>query len=419
MDPREAILSAALFSRNAAQDLCSFLRDEDFTGGQRLVFQAIRDAVSRGEAVDPSGLATALERGGVVDPYKHILPYLDDRDPKTSILLVDPTGRRFVMEHIRTRRVREDVAAMVAERRYEEIPGYISSLNISEEKQSEVFITDGKIGEFLTLIREHRGKKTLGYSTGLSALDEITGGMVRGQVWAIGAPTSSGKTTLLCQFVAEAMRAGAVCLFFSLEMSIPLMYARLAGAFLGINPTAIYRGRITEEQTVQVQGALEVFRDFGLRVYREISDAEEIVRRSREAKIGKGRVDIVAVDFMQNVTVKDARNTLERMSEAARILQGLSGDLNCCTLIASQLSNQGVQDKGAGIFSYRYASELAHAADTGIELVPTTAGPVDLHVRKNRHGATGKIQVKFNEHFSAFVDYESSTPRSKDLWPGY
>jgi replicative DNA helicase len=419
MDPRDAILSVALVSRTAALDLCSFLRDEDFSPDQRPIFQAIRDAVSRSEIVDPSGIVATLEKGGVVDPYQYLYRYLDDHDPQTSSLLADAQGRRVVMEHIRDRRVRKDIAGLVAERRYEEIPKYVSSLNLSEEKHAEGLITDGKIGEFLTLIREHRGKKTLGYSTGLHALDEITGGMVRGQVWAIGAPTSSGKTTLLCQFVAEAMRAGAVCLFFSLEMSLPLMYARLAGAFLGINPTAIYRGRISEEQEVQVLGALEVFRDFGLRIYREISDAEEIVRRSREAKIGKGRVDIVAVDFLQNVTVRDARNTLERMGEAARILQGLSGDLNCCTLIASQLSNEGVRDKGAGIFSYRYASELAHAADTGIELVPTTAGPVDLHVRKNRHGATGKIQVKFNEVYSAFVDCESSTPRSKDLWPGY
>lgn len=414
VNPRETILSAALFSRNAALDLCSFLRPEDFTDAQRPVYQAIRDAVSKGESVEPSGIAMALEAGGAIEPYKDLLPYLDDRDPGTSNLLADDAGRRIVMEHIRKRRVRDEIGVLVSESRYDEIPGYISSLNAGDGGKTEGLITDGKISEFLSLIREHREKKLLGYSTGLPALDEITGGMIRGQVWAVGAPTSAGKTTLLCQFVAEAMRAGAVCLFFSLEMSIPLMYARLAGAFLGINPTHIYRGRITEEQEVHVQGALEVFRDFGLRVYREISDAEEIVRCSREAKIGKGRVDIVAVDFMQNVTAR-ADNLLQRMAESVRILQNdLSGDLNCCVLVASQLSNEGVKDKGGGIFSYRYASELAHAADVGIELVPSTTGPVDLHVRKNRHGATGKLQVKLNEHYSAFVDMEQRIPTLKE-----
>ena len=416
IDPRETILSAAIFSRNAALDLCSFLRAEDFTEGQRPIFQAIRDGISKGETVDPSTVVAALEKAGVIDPFQYLYRYLDNGDPQTSNLLFDFPGRKAVMEHIRNRRVKDDIAALVSEHRYDEIPGYISALNTSAGTNTEGLITDGKISEFLSMVRENRGKKLLGYSTGLHELDEITGGMVKGQVWAVGAPTSAGKTTLLCQFIAEGMRAGAVCLFFSLEMSLPLMYARLAGAFLGISPTDIYRGRITEDQSDKVQGALEVFRDFGLRIYREVSEAEEIVRRAREAKIGKGRVDIVAVDFMQNVTVQDAPNTLQRMAEASRIFQGLSGELNCCTLIASQLSNEGVRDKGGGIFSYRYASELAHAADTGIELVPTTAGPVDLHVRKNRHGATGKVQVKFNDTYSAFKEIAERVPTSSELW---
>jgi replicative DNA helicase len=415
VDPRDTILSAAIFSRTAALELCSFLRCEDFTEGQRPVYLAIKDILSKGDILEPGRIAEMLQKTGVIDSYQYLYHYLDDHDPQTNNLIVDSPGRKIVMEHIRNQRVRQDVSRMLEERRYEDIPGYVSSLNSPNEKKAEGLITDDKIDGFLKTIREHRGKKTLGYSTGLHSLDEITGGMIKGQVWAVGAPTSAGKTTLLCQFVAEAMRAGAACLFFSLEMSLPLMYARLAGAFLGINPTRIYRGQISDQQETQVQGALEVFRDFGLRVYREISDVEEITRCAREAKIGKGRVDVVAVDFMQNLQAR-GDNMLQQMAEGAKALQGLSGNLDCCVLVASQLSNEGVRDKGGGIFSYRYASELAHAADTGIEIIPSSSGPIDLHIRKNRHGATGKIQVRFNEHYSAFTEVQDRVPTATELW---
>lgn len=402
VDPRVSILSASLYSKMVAVDICTFLTEEDFTDGQRPMYRAVRECLSREGIVEPSGVAGVLERSGIPEPYKYLLPYLDDNGDQTRHLLIDASGRRIVMEHIRSQRVRKDLVEMVAEARYSEIPIYLSSLE-SGAKKADGVITDGKITKFLRMMKEHAAKTTLGFPTGLARLDEITGGMTHGQVWAVGAPTSTGKTTLLCQMTTEAIKAGAACLFFSLEMALPLMYARLAGAWCGINPTRIYRGRVSDEETSLIQGSLENFRECGLRVYRDISAAEDIVRCVQEAKTGKGKVDIVAVDFMQNMTAP-GDNMLQRMAEGARIMQSLSGEVNCCILIASQLSNEGVRDKGGGIFSYRYASELAHAADVGIELVPSTGTPIDLYVRKNRHGVTGKIEVKFNHHFSAFED---------------
>lgn len=418
VDPRRALLSAALMSREAAFDLCQGLTDLDFTDTHRPVYRAIRSVLSRENKADASAVAEEISKSGIPDSYAFLVPFLSGSD-ESDHLMQDSGGRKAACAHIRSARIKHDLIAMVREGHHDLIPGYLKGIQANADAGGE--ISTENIQSFMALIESNATKKTLGYPTGLPTLDDIAGGMGKGQVWAVGAPTSAGKTTLLCQLVSEAAKAGAVCLFFSLEMSLPLMYSRLAAAFLqSVNPTDIYRGRIDDSTRLRVQGALELFRDMGLRVYREVNDAAEIMRRSKEAGFSRGRVDIVAVDFLQNVAVAGTDNMLHRMADASRMMQDLSGELDCTVLVASQLANDQVREKAGGIFSYRYASELAHAADIGIEMVPSSdgLGGVDIHIRKNRHGRAGKVPCKFNPHYSGFT--ETATPTNtathRDLW---
>src|SRR3990172_4061656 len=231
--PRISLLSAALFSHGAASDLCEGLSDQDFPNIHRPLYSAIREVLVSAGEVSASSVAAALSRADIADPYHYLLTYLSDGEQGLQSLVVDTPGRKLVIEHIRNQRVRADLTTLVSEQRYEEIPPYLAALN-GDKPRTEGLITERRIVDFLDLIKANAGKTTLGYPTGLPSLDEITGGMMPGTLWAVGAPTSAGKTTLLCQMVVEAIKGGATCLFFSLEMSIPLMYARLAGAWSNI-----------------------------------------------------------------------------------------------------------------------------------------------------------------------------------------
>ncbi len=393
---RRFALSAALSSYVAAKDLARILNEEDFPESERPIYKAIASVVLRDDAIDPSRVVAEIAALGHLEPCKLLAPILAVTDAFAS----DPAGRKAILLEIRNRRVKREILERVGGGRFDEAHEYLEALE-SPDAGSGV-VDEECIATFMNLIDANSRKETLGIATGLSKLDEVTGGMAPSQVWAVGAPTSAGKTTLLCQMTAEAVKNGAVCLYFSLEMPLPVMYARLVGAYQEINPTRIYRGRLTPQETEIVRGTLGLFAEAGLRVYRDVHDVREIVHRCREAKISRGRVDIIAVDFIQNATVAGADNMLIRMAEAARILQAISGDLKACAIVASQLSNETVRDRGTGIFSYRYASELAHAADVGIELVPQTAGWTDLHVKKNRHGKTMTAKVAFTAEYSAF-----------------
>ena len=70
-----------------------------------------------------------------------------------------------------------------------------------------------------------------------------------------------------------------------------------------------------------------------------------------------------------------------------------------CIVTASQQSNDQVREKGKGGLTYRYAGELSHDCDVGIEIVP----PNDLLVKKLRYGPTGKIRVSLIKEYTAYA----------------
>jgi replicative DNA helicase len=226
--------------------------------------------------------------------------------------------------------------------------------------------------------------------------------MSPGSVWAIAGGTSSGKSTLLSQILVEGLLQRAVVAVFSLEMPIAWQLARLTGAYLRKSPTRVFMGDLDESEQLQCQGTLELFGETPLYIFREIAELSEICAAARRIRAEHGRLDLVAVDFIQNVAVRGAGAQMERMAAASTELQRLSGEINCCMLIASQLSNEAVREKGGGILTFRYASELGHAADVAMELVSKTNGTVDLLVRKNRSGRLGKIPLRWGNEYSRF-----------------
>jgi hypothetical protein len=76
--------------------------------------------------------------------------------------------------------------------------------------------------------REDRGK----FSTGISALDQLTGGIARGTLTEICGPVSSGRTSVLFALLSQATRQGECCAWIDAAGSFDPHSAAAAGADL-------------------------------------------------------------------------------------------------------------------------------------------------------------------------------------------
>jgi len=202
----------------------------------------------------------------------------------------------------------------------------------------------------------------------------------------------------------EVVLQGGVVLYISLEMSRTWILARLLGANQQLNPTDIYLGRITPEQKLSIKGVIALFADSPLCIRDDVSELSDIVKAVQVVHSREGRLDLVVLDFIQNATVRGVNLQNERMALAAARLQRLAVETGACVVVLSQFSNDQVREKGKGIMSFRYASELGHAADVAVELVPGTDGTASLLVRKNRAGRTGQINVRWAGNYSRFEE---------------
>jgi len=266
-------------------------------------------------------------------------------------------------------------------------------------------VTSDTVARFLAETEENRKRKYLGPRTGLAPLDETTLGLGRGQVWALGAPTGGGKTTLACQIAAHGLKENAAVVYLSLEMSSSWILARLAGAFVGLSATRIFMGQVADSDRGKVDGTLALLADCPLWVYRDRTDLAAIQRtvRTVRGKVGADKDLLFVVDFLQNVGVRGSATQLDRMATAAVGLQHLAATTGACCLILSQFSQDTVRAKGTGTLGYRYASELAHAADVALEMVgDDDTGTVNLLVRKTRHAGTGAIPLRWVDGYSRF-----------------
>lgn len=264
-------------------------------------------------------------------------------------------------------------------------------------------ITDEFIEGFMDIMEKNSTKKFLGLKTSLSRLDEATSGLIGGETWAISAPTSGGKTQLACQMAHEVLLQYGSVAYVSLEMSVPRIAARLVGANLRLNPRKIIEGK-SGVAPGRIRDALGFLGAQGLIVWDNVLELSNIEREVRNLRDRKGRLDLVVIDFMQNIAVKGVSSMMDRMATAAVRLQALARETKSCIVVLSQLSNDAVREKGQGVMNFRWGNELGHAADVAIELVPEKNGDVTLFTRKNRSGGKGFFTLVWTGGYSRFME---------------
>jgi replicative DNA helicase len=391
------LLRDCLIHATQATDIARLMVDKfhraDFPVNCLDIFDAITASLSERGVVDKSFLAERVGWGTLAE--------LTERT--CSFELQDTYS---VVRQILRDRKQQDAIQAIREGDYSKALATIGRITVSdpEEAASIGRITEATIGTFMQTVERNSKKELLGLRTGIRGLDALTLGLVPTWTWGIGAPTSAGKTQLACQIVNEAILQGGVILYVSLEMGTDWILSRILGANRGINPTDIYMGKTPSELTGTLEGVLSLYGDSPLYVRDNVTELSGIEKAARAVRNREGRLDLVVVDFIQNVAVHGVHQILERQATAATRLQALARETGACVIVLSQLSNEAVREEGKGILSFRYNAELAHAGDVAITMHPDTNGKTAMLVRKNRSGRTGAITLKWSGNFSRFEE---------------
>ncbi|NNM76609.1 replicative DNA helicase [Sphingomonas sp. ID1715] len=303
---------------------------------------------------------------------------------------------------------------------------------------------------------QNSGGHISGVTTGLEDVNHRTGGLQRSDLLILAGRPGMGKTSLATNIAFNAAQRwrrdlqdgidpakslGSPVAFFSLEMSADQLATRILAEQSGVVGSKIRSGSLSRDEFNQFARAAAELEDLPLFIDDTPGLTIAALRtRARRMKRKHG-IGLIIVDYLQLLTgggKNSGDNRVQEISEISRGLKTLAKELNVPVMALSQLSRQveqredkrpqlsdlresGSIEQDADIVLFVYREEYyvaarepkgdsqdgktAEAYNAWVQEMQDAFQKAELIIAKQRHGATGKVRLKFESSITKFSDY--------------
>nr|MDP8993751.1 replicative DNA helicase [Pseudomonadota bacterium] len=298
-----------------------------------------------------------------------------------------------------------------------------------------------------------------GVTSGFDGINAKTGGLHQSDLIILAGRPGMGKSSLATNIGFNAAQrlvrdledgipaeksAGAGVALFSLEMSADQLATRILAEQSGIPSESLRMGKISQQDFRNLARAAVELESLPLYIDDTPGLTIAALRtRARRLKRQRG-IGLVVVDYLQLLQGTgrggSAENRVQEISEISRGLKTLAKELNVPVLALSQLSRAVEQreDKRPQLSDLRESGSIEQDADIVLFIyredyyvaarepkrpiegddakvwddhakwmldMERVSGLAELIVAKQRHGATGKLKLKFESRITRFSDY--------------
>ena len=296
-----------------------------------------------------------------------------------------------------------------------------------------------------------------GVTTGLDGINSKIGGLHRSDLLILAGRPGMGKSSLATNMafaaaqrflrdqedgIDPAKSAGAPVAIFSLEMSADQLATRILSEESGISSENLRMGKISQQEFRQLARAAADLQTLPLYIDDTPGLTIAALRtRARRLKRQKG-IGMVVIDYLQLLQgsgKSSSENRVQEISEISRGLKQLAKELDLPVLALSQLSRAVEQreDKRPQLSDLRESGSIEQDADIVMFIyredyyvasrepkrpmdgddakifeayeqwqrdMERVYGTAELLIAKQRHGATGKVKMKFDSRITKFSD---------------
>ncbi len=300
------------------------------------------------------------------------------------------------------------------------------------------------------------GGHVSGKTTGFTSINDKVGGLHDSDLVIVAGRPGMGKTALATNIafncaerllrdrrdgIEDKASVGAGVGFFSLEMSADQLATRILAEQAQISSEALRMGKLSREEFQQLSFASQRLAELPL--YIDDTPALTIAAlRTRARRLKrKHNVGVIVVDYLQLLqgTGRANDNRVNEISEISRGLKTLAKELEVPVIALSQLSRAVEQrdDKRPMLSDLRESGSIEQDADmvwfvyredyyvaSREPKVPQSDddmkshdahaawaaemervhGLAELIIAKQRHGATGKVRLRFEPKITKFSD---------------
>ena len=427
-EAEQAVLGSMLIDADCIKDVMDKLQPQDFYLQQnREIFETIYSMFIYSRPIDGVTVAREMEKNGV---------YRDDtRAYLLQLMEVTPTSAN-VMEYadiIRDKallramaKAAGDISAMVQE-------GVGTAGDLLTAAEQKIYaIRQGRgsqemasVGAVLNDVMEQLAKLTAGseppgLSTGLSAVDRKINGLNKSDLLLLAARPGMGKTSMALNVALSAAKSSgktvAIC---SLEMSKEQLVTRLLANEGLIENTRLSTGNLRESDWEKIAQAASVLNQTNIR----IDDNPLLTVADMNAKCRRlENLGLVVIDYLQLMTSAGGKgysgeNRQQAVADISRMLKIMAKELQVPVLCLSQLSraNEKREDKRPMLSDLRESGAIEQDADIVMFLYrddyynedSDKRNIAECIVAKNRHGETGKVELRWMPEYTTFGTLEN------------
>jgi replicative DNA helicase len=269
------------------------------------------------------------------------------------------------------------------------------------------------------------GEGLRGVSSGFKDLDDKLSGFQKSDLIILAARPSVGKTALALDIARQAAVNHNVPVgIFSLEMSSQQLVDRLLAAQSNVDAWKLRTGRLSNEgdftairQSLDTLAKAPIFIDD--QPGNNILKMRSVARRLKKEK-GLG---LIVVDYLQLMvptnTYRNSDSMVNQVTEISRSLKNLARELDVPVLALSQLS-RAVEQRGGKpkLSDLRDSGSIEQDADVVMFIhredkanrteESEKTNIAEILIEKHRNGATGKVELFFNEKKATFLPLEKA-----------
>ena len=430
IEAEEAVIGSLLIDGECFVRLAPVLQSADFYRERNSVCYDAADALfQRGQAIDQTTLAGELARTEKLETVGG-MAYL------SHLVAVTPTSAHaedYAEIVLRTSTMRKLIAAAarISELGYNDTGDVDATMRQAQDILMSIERPGGSglvslQGMFDRYLEEEETTKETQFEvmSGLHSLDNLTGGMVPGDVMVIGARPAMGKSILALQMGVNAASNGMTVCLMSLELGWREIAVRLLSSATGINGMWLRRGLYTESQYSDIIDAIGRLSALPMYIGEcQVHTLPDVRAKARRLSNEHG-LNLLIIDYLQLMggVGRRAANRVEELSEITRGIKLLAQDLGCAVVCCSQLNRQveGRQDHRPVSSDLRSSGSIEQDADTVVLLhreamyggdpgladsYPYHPHPerlAELIVSKNRHGSPGVAVCDFQGDVGRF-----------------
>lgn len=410
LDAERGVLGSLMLMPSAIDEISDILRADDFyQEAHTKIFVAMKDMHERGvKGIDPVTLYDELSRrqqieeiGGAayiaeivetVPHAAHVRYYAkivaDKSKMRRVIYLCTDTLQRAYNEH-----ETEDVLSFLDD----------GLIRMRDTGAVEVKTFADTVS---VLIDEMNGQSLSGLSTGFRDLDNAIGGWRPGNLIILAGETGGGKSALALAFAVHAANAGNRVCIVSAEMLTAEVHERVASSASSIDALRVRRQQLSDTERERWVAAVERAAKLPIQLIDNNRNLQTLIHSLRSIH-RRERLALVIVDYAQLIQ-SDGANREREVANVSASFKGLAADLQIPVIALAQLNDEAKrrENKQPQLGDLRESRALAH--DANLVLMLHAPDPEseenDLHIRKGRSVAKGKVTLVFRKQFTRFQE---------------